>query len=226
MTKTFSLFEVIYEDNHLIAVCKKAGVPTQEDESNDPDLMNAVKTYLKEKYKKPGNVFLGLLHRLDRPVSGVVLFAKTSKAAKRLSLQFRERTVKKIYEAWVQGAMREAEEKILVHYLSKDRAKNIVTAFDAPQKNALRSELRYKVIEQKNGNSRLETELLTGRSHQIRVQLSAIGHPIIGDVKYGAHWSFQGGKAIALFAKSLSFSHPITKEEIKVQCHPPKFSTL
>lgn len=209
---------VIFEDNHCIAVCKNAGVPTQEDESHDAGLMNAVKMYLKEKYKKPGNVFLGLLHRLDRPVSGVVLFAKTSKAASRLSAQFRERKVKKIYEAWVEGTLPQGEERVLVHYLLKNPVKNKVTAFDSLQKDALRAELRYKVMEQKRGNSLLEIEPLTGRPHQIRVQLSAIGHPVVGDVKYGARSKFQDGKAIALFAKSLSFSHPITKEEVTVHC--------
>ena len=216
-----SLFDVMFEDNHLIAVCKKAGVPTQEDESRDPDLMSAVKTYLKEKYKKPGNVFLGLLHRLDRPVGGLVLFAKTSKAASRLSAQFRDRKVKKMYEAWVEGAMRQGEEKTLFHHLLKDSVKNKVSAFDAPQKNALRSELRYKVVEQKGGNSRLEITLLTGRSHQIRAQLSAIYHPVVGDIKYGASAPLENGKAIALFAKSLSFLHPITKKEMEGSCEPP-----
>lgn len=178
---------VLYEDNHLIAVYKPAGMLVQGDESGDSSLMDEVKFFLKQKYNKPGNVFLGLLHRLDRPVAGIVLFAKTSKGASRLSEQFRSRKVKKIYHCLVEGTVPE-KSGTLIHFLRKDEKENkvYVTATEVP--GSLRAELDYTVVKRYDNKdtSLVQVELKTGRPHQIRVQLSTIGCPIVGDVKYGA----------------------------------------
>lgn len=178
---------VLYEDNHLIAVYKPAGMLVQGDESGDSSLMDEVKFFLKKKYNKPGNVFLGLLHRLDRPVAGIVLFAKTSKGASRLSEQFRSRTVKKIYHCLVEGTPPE-KSGTLIHFLRKDEKENRVYATATEVPGSLRAELDYSVVKRYDttGHSLIRVELKTGRPHQIRVQLSTIGCPIVGDVKYGA----------------------------------------
>lgn len=195
--------KVLYEDNHLIAVFKPAGVLVQGDKTGDVCLMDEVKEYLKEKYHKPGNVFLGMLHRLDRPVSGVILFAKTSKGASRLSEQFRDHTIKKIYHTLVKGVPANPT-ATLVHYLSKDENKNIVEIFNSPVGDALYAELSYELIKIVGDKSILKVILKTGRSHQIRAQLSTIGCPIIGDVKYGGpKWSRPS--EIALCATDLEF---------------------
>jgi len=197
---------VLYEDNHLIAVYKPAGVLVQGDITGDPNLMDQVKEYLKNKYHKPGNVFLGLLHRLDRPVAGIVLFAKTSKGAARLSEQIRNHQVKKIYQAEVLGKMPK-NSGTLINYLAKDEVRKIALVFDAPKAKSQKAELKYKVIKQNKDTSLLEIELVTGRFHQIRAQLAHIKHPIKGDVKYGATKSLPDGK-IALYATSLTFKLP------------------
>ena len=168
--------------------------------------MDEVKKYLKEKYKKPGNVFLGLLHRLDRPVSGIVLFAKTSKGASRLSEQIRNRTVQKIYHATVEGKLKNKKDT-LVNYLKKDENRNFVEVFDEPRDGALRAELDYEVAD----DNIVEINLKTGRPHQIRAQLAHIGHPIIGDVKYGSKKKYRDGE-IALCATEFSFDTATTKE--------------
>lgn len=184
----------------------------QGDETGDVCLMDEVKKYLKEKYNKPGEVFLGLLHRLDRPVSGIVLFARTSKGASRLSEQFRSHTVKKVYHALVQGIPK-SKTGTLVHYLKKDKNKNVVTVFDKPTKDALRAELDYEVVEKRGERTIVKIILKTGRSHQIRTQLQAIDCPIVGDVKYnGPAWDRK--QEIALCATDLEFKLP-TKDEIQ-----------
>ncbi|OGH88092.1 MAG: hypothetical protein A3J93_05565 [Candidatus Magasanikbacteria bacterium RIFOXYC2_FULL_42_28] len=212
--------QVIYEDNHLVAVFKPAGVLVQGDETGDKCLMDEVKKYLKEKYQKPGNVFLGMLHRLDRPVSGIVLFAKTSKGASRLSEQFRAHTITKIYTALVEGIPRE-KSATLVHYLLKDKNKNIVEVFDKPTTGALRAELNYQVIKHFNGRALLEIILKTGRSHQIRSQLKTIGCPIVGDVKYGGpKWQYPS--EIALCATELAFKLATGEETQTIKIEPPE----
>lgn len=206
------MLQVLYEDNHLIAVFKPAGMLVQGDETGDVCLMDEIKKYLKEKYNKPGEVFLGLLHRLDRPVSGIVLFARTSKGASRLSEQFRNHTVKKVYHALVQGAP-QTKTGTLVHYLKKDKNKNVVTVFDKPTTDALRAELDYEVVKKRGERTIVKIILKTGRSHQIRTQLQAIGCPIVGDVKYnGPAWDRK--QEIALCATNLEFKLP-TKDEIQ-----------
>jgi len=202
------MVKVLYEDNHLIAVFKPAGILVQGDETGDKCLMDEVKEYLKKKYNKPGNVFLGLLHRLDRPVSGVILFAKTSKGASRLSEQIRNHKVQKIYHALVEGKIKN-KQGTLINYLKKDEKKNFVEVFDVPTDGALKAELDYEVVD----NNLLKINLKTGRPHQIRAQLSHIGHPIVGDIKYGSKTKYKEGQ-IALCATELSFETAVTKEKV------------
>jgi 23S rRNA pseudouridine1911/1915/1917 synthase len=197
---------VLYEDNHLIAVYKPAGVLVQGDITGDPCLMDEVKEYLKKKYHKPGNVFLGLLHRLDRPVSGIVLFARTSKAAARLSEQIRNHKIKKIYQAEVLGKMPK-KSGTLINYIKKDEARKVAVVSDKPDKQRQKAELIYTVLKEERNYSLLEIELKTGRFHQIRAQLAHAGHPIKGDVKYGAPKPLSD-RAIALCATSLTFKLP------------------
>lgn len=194
---------VLYEDNHLIAVEKPAGILVQGDKTGDVCLMDEVKKYLKDKYKKPGNVFLGLVHRLDRPVGGIVLFAKTSKGASRLSAQFRERAVEKYYYAVVNGKVEKKNGEI-VSFLKKDENKNIVEVFERDTPGAKRAEIFWEVVKIGKENTLLKIKLGTGRAHQIRAQLASIGHPVLGDIKYGAPKALPD-KSIALFAASLSF---------------------
>lgn len=210
------MLKVLYEDNHLIAVYKPAGLLVQADKGGEKCLMDEVKEYLKEKYKKPGNVFLGLLHRLDRPVSGVVLFAKTSKGASRLSEQFRNHTIKKIYQAGVIGCPKK-EKGTLINYLIKDETKNKVAIFDEEVPNSLRAELDYEVVDKKGDNCIVRVVLKTGRPHQIRSQLAHIGCPIKGDLKYGASTALPD-RSIALSAVSLTFETATTGEIKTVIC--------
>jgi 23S rRNA pseudouridine1911/1915/1917 synthase len=212
--------QVLYEDNHLIAVFKPAGLLVQGDETGDACLMDEVKEYLKETYHKPGNVFLGLLHRLDQPVSGIVLFAKTTKGASRLSEQFRTHAVKKIYQAVVEGKLPQ-QKKTLINFVKKNNQKNKVTVFDNQVEGALQAELSYKVLNSNTKYSLVEIQLKTGRPHQIRSQLAHIGNPIVGDIKYGAYAPLSD-KSIALAAVQLSFKLP-THDEIKtIQIDPPE----
>jgi len=214
---------VLYEDNHLIAVLKPAGVLTQGDETGNENLMDEVKKYLKEKYQKPGNVFLGLLHRLDRPVSGIIIFAKTSKGASRLSEQFRNHSIVKIYQAVVIGAPRQEKGK-LINYLEKDEKlkKAIITegCLTAGRQGQL-AELYYQVIASNDKYSLLKIQLKTGRFHQIRAQLANAGCPILGDLKYGAPFPLPD-KSIALCANFLSFETATTKERKEVSMPLPK----
>lgn len=206
---------VLYLDNHLIAVWKPAGLLTQGDASGAPNLLDEVKAWLARTYQRPGNVFLGLLHRLDRQVAGVVLFARTSKAAGRLSEQFRERRVDKIYWALVQGRV-EPPEARLTHFIEDLPDRAGVIAHRAAAANRKRATLSYRTFSTGGDMSALELELETGRKHQIRVQLAAVGHPIVGDFRYGATRAFPG-QGIALVAKRLSFAHPISKQTLTIE---------
>lgn len=213
------MVDVLYEDNHLIAVYKPAGILVQEDKTGDPSLLDQVKYYLKNKYHKPGKVFLGLIHRLDRPVPGVILFAKTSKGASRLSEQFRAHQVQKIYHALVVGKPKKAS-ATLVHYLVKDQEVNKVSVSEEAVEGGLRAELTYSTIKTNGKYSILKIELGTGRPHQIRSQLSAIGHPIVGDVKYGATPSED--RNLCLMATSLSFMTATGEEKREISLPIPK----
>ena len=216
---TYPSDRIIYIDNHLIAVTKPAGLLTQPDRNTDESLIDQTRQWIKEKYNKPNNIFLGLVHRLDRNVSGVVLFARTSKAASRLSKQFREGTPKKHYRAIVLGKLKE-EHTTLVHYLRKEKSLR-ATVFPRETPTAKRSELSYEVINSLEKKSLLEVSLSTGRFHQIRAQMAFIGHPIIGDVKYGAPEPLPN-QEIALYAHKLVFSHPVSNKEITLTAPEPK----
>lgn len=208
--------KVLYEDNHLIAVYKPAGILVQGDKSGDSSLLDEVKSHIKRTYNKPGNVFLGLIHRLDRNVDGVVLFAKTSKGASRLSEQFRNHTIKKEYHAWVHGIVKE-KSATLINFLRHDENQNKTTVGDDGDK----AELSYEVIKTKGEFTLLKIILKTGRHHQIRVQLSHIGHPIVGDAKYGSKLQLPDQK-VALTATSLSFETATTKEQKTISLEIPE----
>lgn len=207
----------------MIAVYKPAGILVQADVTGDPTLMDEVKYYLKQKYHKLGNVFLGLIHRLDRNVAGVVLFAKTSKGASRVSEQFRNHTVKKIYHAVVVGVPKE-KKALLVHFLTKNEKNNVTSVSDKQTAESQRAELSYEVVKANNTYSLLKIILGTGRSHQIRAQMAAIGHPLVGDVKYGSKEKLPDN-AIALVATSLSFETATTGESITVEVPLPSYVT-
>lgn len=211
---------ILFEDNHLLLVEKPVNIPVQEDKSGDRDLLTILKQDLKVRYQKPGNVYLGLVHRLDRPVGGAMVFAKTSKAASRLSDMMRRHTVERNYYAVVHGTPKKKRGQ-LVHYLYKNKQKNIVSAVPAEHANAKKAILDYEVVESKKGFSLLSVSLQTGRPHQIRVQLATTGTPLFGDQKYGAHLN-SPGQQIALWAHSLSFIHPVKKEPLSVVSPPPE----
>lgn len=242
--------DVLYEDNHLIAVRKPHGMLTQGDDTGDANLLDGVKAFIKERDQKPGNVFLGLLHRLDRPVGGVVLFGKTSKGASRLSEQFRTHTIQKTYWAVVEKRMermmtdgggydsRHVELRsgiqsnqenagpwvepgvtnTIIQWLVKDERMNKVTSYDREVAGSQRAELMYTILKTVDDCALVEIYPKTGRSHQIRVAMALKVAPIVGDLKYGAHEGLHGD--IALFARSLSFAHPITGEKIVVTAKP------
>jgi 23S rRNA pseudouridine1911/1915/1917 synthase len=207
-------FNVVYEDNHLIVVNKKSGVLVQGDKTGDIPLAEHVKLYLKDKYNKPGNVFAGVVHRIDRPVSGLVLLAKTSKALERMNEMFKSRKIQKTYWAIVKRRPKEENAK-LVHWLVKDTQKNISSAYDEEVKGSLKAELTYTVLGKLNDHYLLEVNPITGRPHQIRVQLAAIGSPIRGDVKYGFSKPNEDG-SINLHARKLKFIHPVKKEPLTI----------
>lgn len=211
---------IIYEDNHLLVVNKAAGQLVQGDKTGDVPLVDLAKAYLKEKYKKRGDVFLGVVHRLDRPTSGVIVFARTSKALTRLNQQFKERSVKKIYWAIVEGKNLPKENN-LQHWLVRNQRQNKSYAYPKQVPNSKEARLRFNLHVVLERYTCLAIELLTGRHHQIRVQLSAIGHVIKGDLKYGAIRSNKDG-SICLHARSLSLLHPVKKEPIKWIAPPPK----
>lgn len=206
--------DILYEDNHLIAINKRAGDIVQVDETGDEPLDEKVKTYLAAKYNKPNGAFLGVVHRLDRPVSGVILFAKTSKALERMNAVFKNREVRKTYFAVVRNKPSRSEGN-LVHWLIKNPQKNVVSAYNKEVPGSQRSELDYKLIGEVGGFFLLQVNPLTGRSHQIRVQLSTMDCPIVGDNKYGYPRGSRKG-SICLHARKLEFIHPVQKEPITV----------
>ena len=212
--------KVIYEDNHIIVVEKMVNIPSQADKTEDVDMLSIIKSYLKEKYNKPGNVYLGLVHRLDRPVGGVMVFAKTSKAASRLSEQVRNKTFKKEYLVICNGKM-EKEKDTLVDYLWKDEKKNTSYVVKPTKKNAKQAILDYEVLKYDKAQnlSLLKMNLHTGRHHQIRVQLSSRMHAIYGDNKYHGRGA---GTGICLWAYKLTLEHPITKQEMTFVDFPEK----
>jgi 23S rRNA pseudouridine1911/1915/1917 synthase len=211
--------QILFEDNHLIAVNKRAGDLVQGDQTGDTPLPDYLKTYIKEKYNKPGNVFLGVIHRLDRPTTGVVLFARTSKGLERMNAAFKNRQTQKSYWAIVEGQLEGS--KTLLHYLKKNPKNNKSTAFLRPEEGAKDAKLTYKSLNIGDRYTLVEIELHTGRHHQIRSQLAAIGHPIKGDVKYGARRA-ERDKSICLHARNLKFSHPTTKETIAITAETPE----
>lgn len=217
-----SKLEVLYEDNHIIAVNKPCGALSQGDKTNDAPLLEDVKLYIKEKYDKPGDVFLGVAHRIDRPVSGVLVFARTSKALARLNEQFKNREIEKTYWAAVKNLPNELE-GTLIHYLKKNQEKNRTHAHISEKSGALKSELTYKLIGSINNYHILEVKPKTGRHHQIRTQLAAIDCPIKGDVKYGAARPNKD-KSIHLHARKIKFLHPVKKEWIEITAKPPRDS--
>lgn len=211
--------QVLYEDNHIIAINKKASDIVQGDKTGDEPLSEKVKAYLKHKYNKPGEVFTGVVHRLDRPVSGIVLFAKTGKALSRLNEMFRSKEVKKTYWAVVKNKPVK-EKDLLIDYLIKDEAKNKSRAYKEERKGTLKSELEYNLIASISNYHLLEVNPHTGRHHQIRVQLSAIGSPIRGDLKYGFDRSNKDA-SIHLHARKVEFIHPVKQEPICIIANPP-----
>jgi 23S rRNA pseudouridine1911/1915/1917 synthase len=214
--------DVLFEDNHILVVNKPSGLLVQGDETGDKPLSELAKEYIKDKYQKPGNVFMGVVHRLDRPVSGVVLLAKTSKALARLNQQFSSRKTQKVYWAVTLRAP-QPESGTLVHWLVKDAAKNITKAHPSERPGSQRAELSYSLVKAAGNKFLIEVRPITGRPHQIRVQLASLKCPIIGDLKYGAPEPLPN-KSICLHARELGFEHPVSKEWITVQAPPPKIA--
>ena len=216
----FTKHDILYEDNHIIAVNKHSGDLVQSDTEGTPGLEDLIKAYIKVRDQKPGDVFLGVVHRIDRPVSGVVLFAKTSKALVRLNEMVRDRKIDKRYWAICEEAPEELE-GTLVHYITRDGKTNKASAYNSQKGDAKRAELRYKMLGGSKNYKLLEVELITGRHHQIRCQLSKVGCPIKGDLKYGAKRSNQGG-GISLHSRSVEFIHPVRKEQVSITASAPK----
>ncbi len=214
----FEGIKILYEDNHVIVCIKPAGVLSQSDGSGAPDMLTILKRYIKEKYEKPGEVYLGLVHRLDRPVSGVMVFARTSKAASRLSEQIRSRKVEKLYRCVVNGVLEGSGR--LENYISKDEGKNIVTVSDTEKPGYKASYLDYRAVASKDGLTLVEVKLGTGRSHQIRAQMAHNGYPLLGDQKYGQ--KDNRCKDIALESFKLSFEHPVKREFIAFEAPMPE----
>lgn len=215
---------ILYEDNHLLVVNKRAGQLVQPDPSGDTALEEEIKAYLKIRDQKPGNVFLGVVHRIDRPVSGAVLFAKTGKALVRMNEEVKNRKIKKIYWALTENRpQQEAGE--LVHHLVRDGKTNRSRVFDRPTEASKEARLRYRVLAQSAHYYLLEVDLETGRHHQIRAQLSKIGCPIRGDLKYGARRSNRDG-SISLHARSIEFIHPVRKERMVITAPVPEGDNL
>ncbi len=210
---------ILYEDNHIIVVLKPQNTASCPDESKDDNLLDQIKHYIKEAYDKPGNVYVGLIHRLDRPTGGVMVFAKTSKAAQRLSDGLQHGDFEKKYLTVLCGNF-DTERGTLKNYLKKNTINNMVYICTASEEGAKEASLDYKIIDQKDKFSLAEVRLHTGRSHQIRVQMTGISHPVFGDMKYGGPTA-QKGK-LALWAYSLSFTHPVLKERMRFVVLPPE----
>lgn len=216
--------KILYEDNHIIVVVKKPGIPTQEDKTGDKDMLTIVKEYIKVKYNKPGNVYLGLVHRLDRMVGGVMVFAKTSKAASRISEYIRQKNVKKRYLAVVNGTLPVSDQKVeLRNYLVKNERLNMSRVVDSTTKGSKEAILEYKVLKNFTYNGKdyslVDIDLHTGRHHQIRLQFAHIGHPLYGDIKYGQKVN-KVGQNLALFSYYLSFFHPTKDEYLEFEFKP------
>lgn len=216
--------KILYEDNHIIVVVKKQGIPTQEDKTGDKDMLTIVKEYIKVKYNKPGNVYLGLVHRLDRMVGGVMVFAKTSKAASRISEYIRQKNVKKRYLAVVNGTLPVSDQKVeLRNYLVKNERLNMSRVVDSTTKGSKEAILEYKVLKNFTYNGKdyslVDIDLHTGRHHQIRLQFAHIGHPLYGDIKYGQKVN-KVGQNLALFSYYLSFFHPTKDEYLEFEFKP------
>ncbi len=214
--------QVLYEDNHVIVINKRAGDIVQGDKTGDKPLSNVVKEYLKDKYNKPGNVFLGVVHRLDRPTTGIVVFARTSKALPRLNKLFSQKEVKKTYWAIIKNPVN-TKHGTLIHWLKKNPKNNKSTAYDKEVPDSKKAILHYKVIKELDNYSLLEINLETGRHHQIRTQLSKIGHPIKGDLKYGFDRSNKDA-SINLHSRQIEFIHPVKKEIISITASLPNDS--
>ena len=220
MHSTKNNLQVLFEDNHLIIINKRSGDITQGDKTGDKPLSDVVKEYIKDKYNKPNNVYLGVVHRLDRPTSGVVIFAKTSKALERLNKMLREKKIDKTYWAVVKNQPTK-ESDTLINWLRKNPKNNKSTAFNKETEGSKNAILHYKTIKRLNSYSLLEIDLETGRHHQIRCQLSNIGSPIKGDLKYGFNRSNKDG-SIHLHARKIAFIHPVSKEAVSLTAPPPR----
>lgn len=216
---TIDDINIIFEDNHILVVVKPQNIPACPDGSGDKDLLTLLKEYLVEKYDKKGDAFLGLVHRLDRPTGGVMVFAKTSKAARRLSEELKNGEIEKKYFAVLHGTPREKQGE-LVHYLVKNKDKNLVYAVPMATEGAKKAILFYKILAVNDKLSLVDVNLKTGRSHQIRVQMTAIGTPLFGDQKYAEGRTLPGYN-IALWATELKITHPVTKERLVYRVYPP-----
>jgi 23S rRNA pseudouridine1911/1915/1917 synthase len=214
--------QVLFEDNHIIIINKKAGDITQGDKTGDKPLSDVVKEYIKDKYNKPGNVFLGTVHRLDRPTSGIIIFARTSKSLERINKMLRDKIIKKTYWAIVKNTPKK-EEDTLINFLKKNPKSNKSFVYNKEIEGSKKAILHYKVIKKLDNYSLLEIDLETGRHHQIRTQLAHIGSPIKGDLKYGFDRSNKDG-SISLHARKINFIHPVTKEKIKITAPTPNDS--
>ena len=219
MHSTKENLQILHEDNHIIVINKRAGDIVQGDKTGDKPLSDVVKEYIKEKYDKPGNVFLGTVHRLDRPTTGIVIYARTSKALERLNKMLRDKTIKKTYWAVVRNQPQKTADT-LTNYLKKNPKNNKSTAFSKEVEGSKKAILHYKTLKNLDNYSLLEVDLETGRHHQIRVQLSNIGTIIKGDLKYGAKRSNKDG-SIHLHARKIEFTHPVSKELIKITAPTP-----
>ena len=220
MHSTKENVQILYEDNHLVIANKRAGDITQGDKTGDTPLSDIVKEYIKKKFNKPGNVFLGVVHRLDRPTSGVIIFARTSKALERLNKMLREKTIDKTYWAIVKNQPKIADDT-LINYLKKNPKNNKSSVFSKEIDGSKRAVLHYKTLKRLDNYSLLEIDLETGRHHQIRAQLSAIGSPIKGDLKYGFNRSNPNG-SIHLHARRIQFTHPVSNQHIDITAPLPK----
>ena len=213
---------VVYEDNHLLVVVKPQNVPTQKDSSGDLDLQTMCKNYVKQKYNKPGEAYIGLVHRLDRPTGGLMVFAKTSKCAERLTQQIKDGIMQKEYLATIVGHP-VYPSNYLINYLKKDEKTNVVKVVPQLERGAKRAEMSYKVLDSTDKLSLVQCNLFTGRSHQIRVQMATIGCPVFGDVKYKG--DIVKGWNLALWSFKLCFEHPITHKILNFVCYPPQDET-
>lgn len=219
MASTKDNLDILFEDNHIIVVNKKPGDISQGDKTGDTPLSEVVKSYIKEKYNKPGNVYLGVVHRLDRPTSGIIIFAKTSKALERLNKKLRDKEIKKTYWAVVKNRPPKSSDT-LIHFLKKDHQKNKSKAYEKEIKDSKKAILHYTILKQLDHYYLLEIQLETGRHHQIRSQLSHIGSPIKGDLKYGFPRSNKDA-SIHLHAHKIEFHHPVSKERLTIEAKPP-----